>query len=216
MEGDDVALAEQPVKRHIGERGIVGREGVVAKHLHPEPAADVDEATPDFACSHHADRLAVQIETDHVGQTEIEVARADIGYVNAADGGQKQRHGVFRNRVGRVGGNAQNRQFSACVPQIHIVEARATQEQNADAHVAEQVNDCRVYAVVDEHADRVAPARERRSVLGQLVLEKFETDLIRLAERFKRRAVVGLGIVKCNLHVCPPIVRSYSYYTPVS
>ena len=200
VERNDVALAEQLVKRHVGERGVICGERVIAEDIHPEPAADVDEATTDLSGPHNANRLSVQVEADHVVQAEIEVPRADIGFVDAADRGQEQRHGVFRNRVGRVGGDAQDRQTTACVPQVHIVEARTAQKQDADAHIAEQVDDRGVNIVVDEYANGVAPAGKRCGILGQLVLKELETDIVCLAERLKGRAVIGLGIIECNFH----------------
>ena len=85
VEGDDVAGAEQLDQRNVGKRRIVGGERVVAEHPHSEPAADADEAAPDFAGPHNADRFAVQIKAHHVVQAEVEIARADIGFVNAPD-----------------------------------------------------------------------------------------------------------------------------------
>ena len=111
--------------------------------------------------------------------------------------------------------NAQTRQPAVCVAEIDIVEAGTAQKQNPDAHLRKQIDHRSIHVVVDEYADRITALRQRGGVLVQPGLKKFEPDAVRFPLRFKGGAVVGLGIIKCNLHGSILIFCiSGFYYTP--
>jgi len=100
VEGDDVTPLPELFKRDVLYVAVRGREFVKGDHVHSEAVAYVNEDPADLAGADDADGLAVQVEAREAVQAEVEVLRADVGLVDAPDGGEQEGHGVFRYCVG--------------------------------------------------------------------------------------------------------------------
>ena len=100
MEGDDVTPLPELFKGDVLYVAVRGREFVKGDHVHSEAAAYVNEDPADLAGADDADGLAVQVEAREAVQAEVEVFRADVGLVDAPDGGEQEGHGVLCYCVG--------------------------------------------------------------------------------------------------------------------
>ena len=205
VQRDDVTPHEQLLQLHVADGVPVvqawGGELIVAQNLHAKAAADVDEHPPDAPRADDTHGLAVEIEARHVGEGEVEVTGADVGLVDAADGGEEQSHGMLGHGVGGVGGDTQNVDLPEGVLHVHVVEARAAQGDELDPQLAEAVNDGGVDGIVDEHADPVVARGQLYRVLAQLGLKIFDLYPLLTAEAIKGGLVVVFCVEKCDLHM---------------
>ena len=175
-------------------------EFIVCQHLHAKAAADVDKHAADLARANDANGLAVQVKACHVVEAEVKVARADIRLVDAADRGEQHCHGVLGDRIGRVGGDAENVDLAKGIAHVNVVEARAAQGDHTDAHFAKTVDDGSVDGVVDKHANTIATVSEINGVLVELGFIVFKANTRVLSNRLKRLPIVRLGIKKSEFH----------------
>ena len=74
--------------------------------------------------SDNTDSLPVEVKAHEPVQGEIEVLGPDVGFMDPSDRGKKQSHGMFGNRVGRIGRNSYHSDLSGCSLDIHIIKAR--------------------------------------------------------------------------------------------
>ena len=201
---DDVGFFKQLIERDIADRVAVvqtgRREFVVRQHPHAKAAADVHKYATDLTRANDANGLAVQVKACHVVETEIKVARADIRLVDAADRGEQHCHGVLGDRIGRVGGDAENVDLAKGIAHVNVVEARAAQGDHTDAHFAKTVDDGSVDCVVDKHTNTIATVSEINGVLVELGFIVFKANTRVLSNRLKRLPIVRLGIKKSEFH----------------
>ena len=202
VERDDVAFPKELLGGDVGNIGIGNGEFVIGEDIHAEAAADIDENAADLSCANDANALAAQIKAGQSCQAEIEAFGADIGLMGVADDGEEHGHGMLGDSVGGVGGNTHHADvFLARVTQIHIVESRTTQSDQAYAEVGETVDHGCVDGIVDKYANAVKAACQLGGVLTQLRFKKLVGNVVCLAVAFKSRDVVGLGVKKCNFHI---------------
>ena len=207
MQRNDVRTAVKLVERHVFDlhlRGVfrIG-EDVVSQHLHAEPLEYPDQLTGDLAGADDARRLAVHVEPHQAVQREIPVARAPVGTVDFAVERQHQRHGMFRDGMGRIGRNAHDGDavFGRGL-QVYVVEAGATQCDQFHAHRGQLAYRAGVGRVVDEDADRVGPLRQQGVVAVQVAAVVIELEPAGRIGAVERLAVVGLGSEECYFHKC--------------
>ena len=90
MQRDDVTAGKQfgqvNVTNGVAVVKSLCREFVICQHLHAKAAADVDKHAADLTRANDANGLAVQVETCHIVETKIEIARANICLVDATNG----------------------------------------------------------------------------------------------------------------------------------
>ena len=117
--------------RNIGRYTFFSYESYEALHLSEQERHVVIDCLQniagDLAGTDDARRLAVHVEPHQAVQREIPVARAPVGTVDFAVERQHQRHGMFRDGMGRIGRNAHDGDavFGRGL-QVYVVEAGAT------------------------------------------------------------------------------------------
>lgn len=206
VDRDDIAALKQLVKGNVVDAAVRRGEFVIGDHLHAEATADVDENAADLARADDAYGFAVEIKAGEAVQGEVELPGAVIGLVDAADGGEQQRHGVFRHGIGRIGRHVNHVDLAEGMLDIHVVVTRRAQGDQLHAAFVQAVDDRGVHRIVDKDAHRLAPVRQRRGILIQFGLVKLELHPLLRAVGFKRRHIVGLGVKKCHFHVFLPLL----------
>ena len=140
MEGNDVALRQQLLHRHVANRVPViqppGGVFIVGKDPHAKASANIEEHPTDLSRTHDAHGLAVEVEACHSRQTEIEIPGSDVRLMDPSDGGQQHCHSMLRHGVGGVGRYTEDVDPSKGVLHVHVVKARATEGNDLDAHFA--------------------------------------------------------------------------------
>ena len=89
---------------------------------------------------------------------------------------------------------------SEAVLHVHIVEARAAQNDHAHAQRMEPVDDGGVHLVVDENAHRVRVLCKVHSISGQAGVEEFDLKFAALIRLLKGGLVIGSRVKKSNFH----------------
>ena len=196
------------------QRGV--RVLVVGQHRHAEAVADAGHGGADAAGAHNARRGAVQVVAQQPVQREIVVAHLHIGLADAAVGGQRQRHGVLGHRLGAV---ARHPQYRDAQPggggQVHIVEAGAAHQQQADAVFRQHLQHRGGAVGVDKGADRVAALCQGGGVHVQIGGQKLDlAAVVRVGcQNVKVIVVVLAGAIEDNFHrLCPPCRGDFISY----
>ena len=121
----------------------------------------------------------MQVDTQQSVQGEVVVFDLLIGFVDTAVGCLDDGHGVLRDRVRGISGNAQ---YSDAVflggLEVNIVEAGAAQEDQADTAVVQDFNDFTGSFVINEDADRVKALGKLGRLNGQTAVEIFNFSII--------------------------------------
>ena len=86
------------------------------------------------------------------------------------------------------------------VAHIHIVKARATKRNDANAHFTKTVDDSGVDSVIDKHTNAIATVSKINGVLVELGFIVFKANTRVLSNRFKGLPIVRLGIKKSKFH----------------
>ena len=105
--------------------------------------------------------------------------------MNAVDGGEQQRHGVLRHRIGGVGGHPHHVHPAVGVAHIHVVETGTTHGHRGNAQLHQTVDDGGVYRVVDKGAHPVKAASQIHCVFIQLRFKIFKLDAVFLTVAVK-------------------------------
>ena len=129
VQGDQVALRQQFVQRHIGDEILQVRilEYVVSQDLHAESAADPCHGRADLAGADDAGGFLIEIKAHQSVQAEVVLTDSYVGLVQSAVDGQRQRHGMLSHSFRRIAGNAQDADAETFRRiQIHVVESGAS------------------------------------------------------------------------------------------
>ena len=98
-------------------------------------------------------------------QRKIVVAHLDVRLADAPVRRQRQRHGVFRHRLGAVARHAQHRYAKMLGGgQVHMVVPRAAQKQQPDPRPRQDFQHRGAAVGIDKHARRIPALRQRRGV----------------------------------------------------
>ncbi|MNX99919.1 hypothetical protein D3C86_1323940 [compost metagenome] len=100
---------------------------IVADETAAETGHNARENRPNLPRTHNADGLAVKIEAKQPIKGEVSFTDTVIGAVNLAVERQDERHGVFGNRIGRIGRDARNGQAELFGGgEVDLIETGAT------------------------------------------------------------------------------------------
>ena len=203
VEADQVAAPEQLLQRDIGDpvQSVFGVR-VIGQHLHAEAPADTGHSQADLAGAHDTGGLAMEVDPGQTVEGEVVFTAFDIGLMGVAVGGQGQGHGVFRHRLRRVARHPQHRDIVALGGlQIHMVVARAAQQNQFDAAIGQGIDHSCAQVGVDKGAHRFVAAGQRRGFRQQIGLNIFEFQAGIGGEHcVKGGGVIGLCAVEEDFH----------------
>ena len=147
----------------------------------------------------------MKVQTKKSAQCEVIVLDLDIGLVDAAVRGLKDRHGVLSNCIRGVCRYAQNGDAALrCRLGIHVVEACAAKKDQFDAALAEDLNNFAGRFVIDEDADRVIALGQVCGLDGQTAVEILDVYVVcaftLVSGQFaEKHTVIVLGAKERNL-----------------
>ena len=193
-------MREQGGQIHIFNAAVLHGEFVVGNHPHAKAPADVDENAPDFAGAHYAHGFPMQVKARQPVQGKIEFPGSVVRLVDAANGGEQQRHGVLRHGIGGIGGHVHYVDFPERVADVHVVVPSGTQGDQLYPVFVKPVDHLRVHVVVHKHADGFASPGQLRCVRGEPGIKKLDFNARFLAVFLKGSHVVGLGVKKGQFH----------------
>ena len=88
------------------------------------------------------------------------------------------------------------------MPEVHIVVAGTAQRDQSDAALVQLIDHIRVYRIIHENTDRIAPFREFDCVLGQLGFQKLKYQAGFFSRLFKGLSIIGFRIEKSYFDQC--------------
>ena len=174
------------------------RELIISKDIHSEATEDVDKDTCDTAQSDDADSLAIHVEAQETGETEVALTCALCGTVYLSVKSHHKRNGIFRNCVRRVRWNTNDLQFALRCREVYIVESRATQCDQFHTTLDESVDYLCVYLIVDEDTHNFLALGKLYGVHRQTVFIIMYIEPEVLVPCIKRFAVVTVRVEKSN------------------
>ena len=103
MQGNQVALSQKFIQRHIGHK-VQLRIGVnvIGNYFHAKSMADSCHGCSYFSGSHNSRCFPVKICALHSAQTEVIFPYTHISFMNPAIRSQCQCHGMFCHCFGRI------------------------------------------------------------------------------------------------------------------
>ena len=160
------------------------------------------EVTDDFAGSHNADCLAVQIKSGKTGKAEIKITGADISLIGMPVDCEQQCHCMLCHSVRGVRRDTEYPDFPETCSDIYIVESRTPQGDHSDSKRMQFTNNGIIQRIIDEYTYAVKPACQRNSIFVQLCLKILHFQPRPSCVCVKTRTVIRLGIEKGNFHTC--------------
>ena len=129
MQGNKIRFGEQLLQPHILNIQTLVRIRIICKDIHTEALENTDHGLSDFTGSYYAGHFMEKIRSHQSVDIHVEFPGSSIRLMRKPVYREQHGHGEFRHRFRRVAGHPQDFDFSLCRLHIHMVIARASQQQ---------------------------------------------------------------------------------------